>query len=350
MRSRVLDLVVCLRCGGRLDVREETMAQGEELLEGMLACWACGSTYPVRGGVPRLLEGHSLDSKQVRATVDRFASQWAQFDRLAEHYEEQFLGWIRPNRPDAFQAQVVLDAGCGKGRHAALVSQWGARDILALDLGDAVTVAFANTRHLENVHVVQADLFRMPVAPRSFDIAFSVGVLHHTPDPRRAFLSVEAAVRPGGRVVAWVYGRENNGWLVYGVNPIRERVTSRLPFRAVYELSRGPAGLLWALGRAVYKPLSSGPLRPLGDRLFYRDYLLQLADFDFEELHAIVHDHLTPPLAHYIEGSVFRSWFVDAGLSPLIVEWHNQNSWRGTGWVPEAGGAPRLAQAGSVEA
>ncbi len=68
---------------------------------------------------------------------------------------------------------------------------------MALDLGGAIEVAFARTRHLPNAHVVQADLVHPPVR-RCFDVALSVGVLHHLPDPRAGFEALQ--------ILGWVSG------------------------------------------------------------------------------------------------------------------------------------------------
>ena len=103
------------------------------------------------------------------------------------------------------------------------------------------------------------------VPPESVDVAFSVGVLHHTPDPKRCFFELVRRVRPGGRVIAWVYGRENNGWIVHGISPLREAITSRLPHKWVYQLSKLPAAMLYALGKGIYQPLQKGPLEPIGE-------------------------------------------------------------------------------------
>jgi uncharacterized protein YbaR (Trm112 family)/protein-L-isoaspartate O-methyltransferase len=330
MRRRLLDLVVCPGCGSALTLLAKVV-DGDEINEGTLSCSACGRRYPIERGIPRLLPDPSAVPAEARRTVDRFGDQWNDFDFIGEHYEEQFLGWIAPNTPESFAGKVVLEGGCGKGRHSAIVAAWGAKDVIAVDLGSAVDAAHRNTRRYPNVHVVQADLFHLPVARRSVDVAFSVGVLHHTPEPERCFRELVKTVKPGGRVVAWVYGRENNAWIIHGVNPLREAITSRLPHRWVYHLSKVPAALLYAVGRGVYRPLSSGPL---GKKLFYQAYVNHVTRFPWHEVHSIVHDHLTPPIAHYIPRDEFSAWFDSAGLDQIEIGWHNENSWRGTGIVP----------------
>ncbi|MEQ9499288.1 MAG: methyltransferase domain-containing protein [Deltaproteobacteria bacterium] len=346
MRPRLVDLVVCPKCRGALSA-SSTVVDGDEIMEGALDCNGCGASYPIRGGIPRLLPDTTAVPDEAQRTVDRFGEQWNDFDFIGPHYEEQFLGWIAPNRPDTFEGRVVLEGGCGKGRHSALVAQWGAKEVLAVDLGSAVEACYRNTRRYENVHVIQADLFHLPVKQRSVDVAFSVGVLHHTPEPERCFGELVSAVRPGGRMIAWVYGRENNGWIVHGVNPVREALTSKMPHRWVYELSKIPAAMIVAMGRGVYTPLSKGPLSPIGKRLFYQEYIRHISKFPYPEVHSIVHDHLNPVIAHYIRENEFRSWFSALSLEDVTIGWHNENSWRGTGIVPQPKDEPRVVEAAS---
>ena len=323
MRERLLDLIVCPKTGQKLEL-QVTQRSGPEIFEGRLLGGE-GTSYPITRGVPRFVPDDLPE--QTRTTVERFGQSWSAFDFIGEHYRNQFLKWIEPNPPETFQNKIVLEGGCGKGRHARLVSEFGAKDVIAVDLGSAVDVAFRNTAEYENIHVVQADLFCLPVADRSVDVGFSLGVLHHTPEPRRAFSSLSQAVKPGGRVIAWVYGRENNGWIVHGIDPLRKGITSRLSHKSVFEFARLPAALLYLLGKGVYLPLEG---TELGEKLFYREYMGQIARFPFKEIHHIVHDHLTPPIAFYIREEEFRAWFQESEFRNTVITWHNQNSWRGT--------------------
>jgi len=331
VRVRLLDLVACPRCGSGPFALTATQEEGPEIVEGRLVCPGCGATFPIHGGIPRLLPSPAAVSDDAQRTVDRFGKQWNDFDFIGPHYEKQFLGWISPNTSESFRDQIVLEGGCGKGRHSALMARWGAKDVLAIDLGSAVEAAYRNTRSHPNVHVIQADLFHLPVKEKSVDTAFSVGVLHHTPDPRGAFDQLVSRVRPGGRAIAWVYGAENNEWITRYVDPIRQRVTSHLPHRALRSLATLPAMAVYAASRGIYAPLQKGPLGVVGKRLFYQAYMTHLAAFPFPEVHSIVHDHLTPALAEYIKRGDFEAWFAD--LENATIGWHNENSWRGTGYV-----------------
>jgi len=211
-----------------------------------------------------------------------------------------------------------------------LAAEFGARAVVALDLSDAVDAAWRNTRHLPNAHVVQGDILRPPLK-RAFDYAFSVGVLHHLPDPQAGFTALVGRVCPGGHVSAWVYGREGNGWIVHFVNPVREHVTSRMPRRMLDAVALAATVPLWLATRLVYRPLRGR----LGRRpLPYGPYLSYIADFPFVEQRTIVFDHLVAPIAFYLRRDEFAAWFDDAGLEDVRIEHHNANSWRGFARVP----------------
>jgi SAM-dependent methyltransferase len=267
------------------------------------------------------------------ATAAGFGWQWQHFTQEDSRYSDQFLGWIAPVTPDFFRDKLVLEGGCGKGRHTQLAARWGARDVVGIDLSVAVETAFAATRELDNVHIIQADIYRLPLV-RAFDYAFSVGVLHHLPDPRAGFLSLASKVKPGGQISAWVYGAENNEWLTRWVNPVREKLTSRMNKRSLLQLSKIPAACLYLATKLVYGPLnSSAGGSSIARHLFYNEYLKAIAPFGWREQHTIVFDHLVAPTAFYLSREEFESWWRDLGASDVTIEWHNQNSWRGIGRV-----------------
>ena len=335
MKHDLLRYLKCPSCHGAISISRATPGDGQEILEGELSCNACSARFPIVRGVPRFANLSQIETDKA-ATAANFGWAWQHFSHHDERYAEQFLGWIAPVQPDFFQGKLVLEAGCGKGRHTRLAARWGARDVIGIDLSDAVETAFAATRHLPNVHIVQADIYRLPLA-QVFDYAFSVGVLHHLPDPRAGFVSVASKVRPGGYISAWVYGAENNGWITRWVNPLREGLTSRMNRRALLHLSRLPAAVVYAATKLVYGPLNKTTGRArVAQHLFYNEYLKAIAGFNWREQHAIVFDHLVAPTAFYLKRAEFEEWWKDIGARDVQISWHNQNSWRGFGRIAPA--------------
>jgi SAM-dependent methyltransferase len=322
MKERLLHYLACPDCGGDL-LLEEHAGAGNEIMEGVLTCSTCKHRFQITRGIPRFATHVAAVEQQ---TADAFGYEWTRYSELASRYRKQFLDWLKPVDADFFRGKIVLEGGCGKGRHTALAAEFGARDVVSLDLSEAVEAAFANTRHLENAHIVQADLNHPPLK-RAFDYAFSIGVLHHLPDPERGFRTLVSRLKPGGAISAWVYGREGNGWIVHGVTPIREHVTSRMPHGVLDVLSGLITVPLFAATRLVYGPLK-------GKGLPYGEYLSYIAPFPFREQRSIVFDHLVAPVAFYVTRDEFAGWFERAQLLDVRIEHHNGNSWRGFGRVP----------------
>ena len=318
---------MCPSCEGTLDL-SITRSEDAEIMEGALSCASCSASFPITGGIPRFANLDQVESDK-RATAEGFGWQWQHFTQEDEKYEEQMLGWIAPVTQEFFRDKVVLEGGCGKGRHTQLAVRWGAREVIGIDLSVAVETAFAATRSLANTHIIQADIYHLPLA-RKFDYAFSIGVLHHLPDPRGGFVSLASKVKPGGSISAWIYGAENNEWITRFVNPVREKITSRIDQRALLQLSKIPAACVYLATKLIYGPLNRNG-SGLGKYLFYNDYLSSIAPFGWREQHTIVFDHLVAPTAFYIPREEFETWWRDIGARDVVIGWHNKNSWRGIG-------------------
>ena len=331
MKRKLLDYLRCPVCAAQLDLTEVGALEGEEIMQGRLGCTACKDVFPIVRGVPRFVSSDQLEADKA-ATAESFGWQWQHFTHTDELYADQFLGWIAPVQPDFFQNKTVLEGGCGKGRHTELAARWGAREVVGVDLSGAVETAFSATRNLENAHIIQADLYKLPLA-RSFDYAFSVGVLHHLPDPRAGFRSLASRVKAGGHVSAWVYGAENNRWITRYVNPVR-KVTSRIDQRMLLQASKVPTALMYLATKLVYGPLNrSAGGREVASHLFYNDYLNAISKFGWREQHTIVFDHLVAPTSHYISRKEFADWWDDVHATEVKIGWHNSNSWRGFGRI-----------------
>src|SRR5262249_19010013 len=142
-----------------------------------------------------------------------------------------------------------LEAGCGPGAFTTAALATGAT-VISFDFGGSVDVNFAANGSHERLLLVQADIFEPPIAPASVDRAFCFGVLQHTPDPRRAFLAVVDAVKPGGAIAADIYlpppRRHPYGGLLRMKYRVR-RWTKSLPPDRLHRLVSAYIDALWPL-------------------------------------------------------------------------------------------------------
>lgn len=201
--------------------------------------FADGSTAPVVNHVPRFVPSD--------AYVKSFSFQWTQYQETLHDslYNSGFSKYDLINKtglsPDQIAGKLVLDAGCGTGRVAELLAEWGAM-VVGADLSLSVDVARKSLEHFDRVAVIQADIGALPFAPESFDFVISSGVLHHTPDTRDYTRRLVPLVKPGGELAIWVYSprlARRKDWIP---------LTSRLPHPAFNDWCQ------WIVGPARQDP------------------------------------------------------------------------------------------------
>lgn len=195
MRLASIPAFRCPDCGGGVDLLPGAVMADGEVASGELAC-ARGHRFAVTRRIPRFQpdSGYAASFGEQwntfrRTQLDRFNGTTLSRDRFFSG-----TGW----RPEDLRGARVLEVGCGAGRFTQVMLDAGAH-VCSIDYSTAVDACLANNDRPE-LTIAQADAFKLPFEPASFDFVFCYGVLQHTPDPHRAFRSLVRFARPGGRV------------------------------------------------------------------------------------------------------------------------------------------------------
>jgi SAM-dependent methyltransferase len=198
-----------------------------------------------------------------------------------------------------------------------------AREVVALDLNTS-EVAQARLKDSPNVRFVAGDL--LTIGPDelggTFDIVFSVGVLHHTPDPDRGFQNLLRLVRPGGRLIVWVYSKEGNALVRWLVEPTRKIFLRWLPRSIVF-------GLAWAIAIPMLATMHTVYRLPFRFLPFY-DYLARHRELTVRKTVGDVFDKLNAPHTDFIARSRIERWLATEGLTDVYLSAHLGVSWRGS--------------------
>jgi len=218
--EEVLAILRCLDCQNSLN----SEADG-------LVCTGCGRQYPLLNGVVRFVGAQEY--------AGSFGFQWklyarTQLDNETSQKSERAFRRRTGFKPEDLAGKLVLDVGCGMGRFAEVATRWGAH-VVGIDLSLASEVAAKNLAD-RDATIFQADVFKLPFAPESFDYIYSIGVLHHTPDCERAFKSLPRLLKPGGRIAIWLYS-SYNPW--YRMSDVYRKVTRRMSPQTLHTLCRG---------------------------------------------------------------------------------------------------------------
>jgi len=193
--NQFLEHLICPACNGSLTAE--------------WFCTDCGARYEAPDGILKL----------------RIASD-VRVDAVRRFYEHApFPGYAGCDSVPALRARAernkfarlldqaiprnarILELGCGTGQMSLYLAR-ADRLVIGADLTRAsleLAAAAADRFKLDRVLFLETDLHRPGLRAGSFDVVYSSGVLHHTPNPRAAFRSMAQLARPGGMIVLGVY-------------------------------------------------------------------------------------------------------------------------------------------------
>ena len=312
----------------------------EEAVDGVLI--GKQNWYPIIDGIPRMLTGqekinllqrkysflnkykNTLPSnivsewKQIvketklrtafeihqRKTADSFAYEWTNIYKENRFEKNNFYHFLSPFIKESdFNGKVIVDIGCGSGRFTKWAALGGAKVAFGVDLGDSVEVAYEMTKSLGNVAIVQANIYALPLNGE-IDIAYSIGVLHHIPEPKRGFLKLIKVLREKGKMLIWVYSRRHNNRAIYLYEPLRT-ISRHIPKPILYKLCYIPATIvhLWNIFCKTLK-LKKMPF-------FYYE------NFSFNMKLNDAFDVLATPKSNYYYSEEIERWFKEAKLKSI---------------------------------
>jgi len=228
----------------------------------------------------QIVTKQNLDTK----TVEGFGIEWNRFDQLSvppAEFDVLFQQYF-----SVFDFAMVgplaegFDAGCGSGRWARGVApRVGVLHCIDAS-AQALEVARANLSPFSNCRFHLASVDEMPFHDNSMDFGYSLGVLHHLPDPAQGLKSCTAKLKPGAPFLLYLYYAFDNRplWFrfLWRVSNVGRLAISRLPARLRLLLADLAAVVIyWPLARTARLlerlgfDVSLLPLSFYRDRSFY---------------------------------------------------------------------------------
>ena len=378
MKYRLLNYLVCPDCGGDLKISvfkenrardaytgkvkrceevcafkahsDGTSSKGVEcgacysfeIEAGLLSC-KCNNIYPIADGIARMLPDafhdlggfieayggflplgkveSSINGGSVQHSVslqkktkESFGYQWLRYNVNDEREDRKIFLSDSQLSGESLNDKMVLDAGCGMGRYTSIAAGM-AREIIGLDISRSILKAYDKTKKNPSAHIIQGDILNLPFREKQFDVIYSLGVLHHTPDPRQAFLNLTQCLKEEGIISVWLYGSAGR-FSDFKTNPLRRE-------RKRYVNSNFAKRVHWLI--VSLREIVYNAIRLVTARMYVP--LLYLLCYPLAALGKV-------PLLKYFTASVHRNWRVRLQenfdwFSPQYQSHHTKEEVRG---------------------
>ena len=329
VKRHFLPCLACPDCCASLTISSVESEDGYGIETGTLECTDCHRKYDIRKHIPRFVPMDNYASG--------FGFQWnlhsrTQHDSHSGTNISETRFFSETKWPRQLLGEYILEVGCGAGRFTTHAASTGAC-IVSLDYSSAVDANFSQNGHLENVLIVQADIYHLPVARGFFDRVLCLGVLQHTPNVDESFKCLLPPLKPGGQLAIDVYDKSRGLQRILSTKYYVRPIMRRLPSRMLYSLCKGYIGLMWPIARLIRK-LPKG--RRINWVLLIPDYAgkFDLPDEKLKEWAVLdLFDMLSPVYDNpqYLE--TVQRWFSESRLADVEVHF-GQNGIEGRGTKP----------------
>lgn len=193
---------------------------------------------------------------------DRYSPEDEEFYLEMDTYRYKYDSYIPP-LIDSFtgKGKKILEIGCGMGTDSRHISRRGS-DITSLDLSfDNVHFSLKGMKVLGlRGNGVNADAENLPFKDNSFDVGYSFGVLHHTPNTEKAIREIYRVLKPGGQCVIMLYHKGYAyyallflyGWRRLFLKEVKEQMMSKYDHTPLSKLySKKDAGKMFSFFKNI---------------------------------------------------------------------------------------------------
>ncbi len=306
--------LICPTCKNQLSFTCVTDAQKVQIEEGVLVCKVCNCEYPIVRGIPRFVSKDHYTQAFGYQWLQHAKTQYDSFTKMpvSENRIRKETKW-----PETTPGEKILEVGSGSGRFTEQLIKKKAAFIASFDASVAVEANYASHGNNDSVLIVQADIYELPFKDDYFDKLVCIGVLQHTPDPKKSIQSIVSKVRAGGQCTMDIYRRHR--WYRQMWNTrfwARPFVKNMQPER-LYALCETYINFMWPFacltthlpyGRSINQKLlipelmTSGKYKHFSNALHKQWALLHLFDW------------LNPTYDQPQHIETFTKWLAEAGL------------------------------------
>ncbi len=330
MYEKFANYFICPKCHASLNILKVFSKNSDDILDGILGCEK-DHYYPIIDGIPRLLEIKSIlrfvDSNRLNIFINKYfkdipvvfvdninkqkeiaksvgintanfyADMWKRYDTDFDMDDDrEFKRLIGNNLEFGLLKNLsAIDVGAGAGRYVKPLLSAGVKEIICMDLGNAITLAYRKYHDDRRVLCIQADIYRLPFE-NYFDFVLCVGVLQHLPDSSDGFVKLAKLANQHGQLLVWVYGNSP----IKNILIVLRKLCRRFPLTWLWNLSGFFASFRWFASKLhVWLPTLGG----------YNE------GYSFHYFRTNTFDHLSAPIIDFFHRDTLVEWLKKTNIS-----------------------------------
>ena len=259
-------------------------------------------------------------NKTSKQTITDFGKQWKRYRDNDGYYGsnellQDFLGPLLNLKE--LQGKAVVDVGSGSGRIVNMLLDSGVTKVYAVEPSEAALEVCKKNTSDRNKQIEYLQCEGKDIPDLCADFVISLGVIHHIPNPLSTVRRAYEILKPGGKLIIWVYGLEGNSLYLKIFTPIR-RLTPKLPDLSLELLSFFLNGLL-----SVYIFLCK--FINLPQRSYVKKILSKLNWK--QRAQVVIFDQLNPTYAKYYSKDEIKNLLLSGGFKKINIYHRHGYSW-----------------------
>lgn len=195
----------------------------------------CGITFPILFDVPVLFDrityqihhnykennGNRCSGMSDLEIINNSIYNWSNLfpdidkDLFNKEIDYQYhIDAVSKAIPDLVFEGKVLEIGTGTGFDGRKISRKNPKvEYYGIDIGETIYLCNHSKNKDKNQKYVRASVLSLPFKDNTFDIVYSYGVFHHTPNPILAFTEALRVLKKGGKLCFYVYEKHESNLL-----------------------------------------------------------------------------------------------------------------------------------------
>lgn len=329
MKEKFIELLWCPNTNSDLHLLNPKYYKNGSIESGELSSKNGDFTYPIIKGIPRFVSAEYYSKS--------FGYEWEKWSKVQyaneniggklEGFTDEMFNLVTGFKEEDIKGKMIVEFGCGGGRYMDVVLRKGGVAI-GIDLSLAVEPAKENLKNYENVLIVQGDILKSPFKSNVFDNGFTIGVLHHTPDPGKGLKELFRTIKLNGEAACAVY--QSHGWYASKSVALYRKIINKTRF-----IFGNSLALIYShiSARTLYHIMPIIKKIPvLGHRIVRiseNNFLVVNKQPDLKWRILDTFDAITPEYASTHTGEEVESWFKNAKCLDIHLTKWGRCAWKG---------------------